>query len=135
MTDNIIQKIKDAVIPEIRMIPGVAAAYLFGSYVSGRMTGRSDVDIAILFSDNYRGDVDRLDLMVRLSAAAGKDADIVILNDAAPFLYHEILSNGELIFENNREFRIQGEVKNRRLYEDYLHIHSMYMNGMRKRLV
>ena len=135
MVDDIVQKIKDVIIPEMKLIPGIAAAYLFGSSIKGSITDRSDIDIAILFSEYPRDGIDRLDIMSSLSSTAGKDVDLVILNDASPILYHEILSNGELIFENNRGCRIQSEIKSRKLYEDYRHIHSIYMQGMRKRPV
>lgn len=133
MTEDILKTIKDNILLELRDIPGVDAVYLFGSSVNGKITGSSDIDLAILFSENKTVDIDRLDIMSRLSSAAGRDVDLVILNDASPLLYHEILSTGKLIFENNREYRIQREVKNRKLYEDYRHIHSIYMMGMRKR--
>ncbi len=133
MTEDILKTIKDNILLELRDIPGVDAVYLFGSSVNGKMTGISDIDLAILFSENKIVDIDRLDIMSRLSSAAGRDVDLVILNDASPLLYHEILLTGKLILENNRECRIQREVKNRKLYEDYRHIHSIYMMGMRKR--
>ncbi len=133
MTEDILKTIKDNILLELRDIPGVDAVYLFGSSVNGKMTGSSDIDLAILFSENKIVDIDRLDIMSRLSSAAGRDIDLVILNDASPLLYHEILLTGKLILENNRECRIQREVKNRKLYEDYRHIHSIYMMGMRKR--
>lgn len=133
MTEDILKIIKDNILLELRDISGVDAVYLFGSSVNGKITGSSDIDLAILFSENKTVDIDRLDIMSRLSSAAGRDVDLVILNDASPLLYHEILSTGKLIFENNREYRIQREVKNRKLYEDYRHIHSIYMMGMRKR--
>lgn len=133
MTEDILKTIKDNILLELRDIPGVDAVYLFGSSVNGKMTGSSDIDLAILFSENKIMDIDRLDIMSRLSSAAGRDVDLVILNDASSLLYHEILLTGKLILENNREYRIQREVKNRKLYEDYRHIHSIYMMGMRKR--
>ena len=133
MTEDILKTIKDSILHELKDIPGVDAAYLFGSSVKGKMTISSDIDLAILFSKNKKLDIDRLDIMSRLSSAAGKDVDLVILNDATPLLYHEILSTGKLILENKRESRIQRELKNRKLYEDYRHIHSIYMQGMRKK--
>ncbi len=133
MTEDILKTIKDNILLELRDIPGVDAVYLFGSSVNGKMTRSSDIDLAILFSENKIVDIDKLDIMSRLSSAAGRDVDIVILNDASSLLYHEILLTGKLILENNRECRIQREVKNRKLYEDYRHIHSIYMMGMRKR--
>lgn len=133
MTEDILKTIKDNILLELRDIPGVDAVYLFGSSVNGKMTGSSDIDLAILFSENKIVDIDKLDIMSRFSSVAGRDVDIVILNDASSLLYHEILLTGKLILEKNRECRIQREVRNRKFYEDYRHIHSIYMMGMRKR--
>jgi len=135
MTNDIVKKIKEAVVPELELMKGLAAAYLFGSSVKGKMTERSDIDIALLFFDYDRDDIDKLDIMARLSSVTGRDVDLVILNDASPLIYHEILISGRMIFERNRHCRIQREVINRRLYEDYRHIHGIYMQGMRKRHV
>ncbi|HPB82499.1 MAG TPA: nucleotidyltransferase domain-containing protein [Spirochaetota bacterium] len=133
MADKPADTITDGLIQELTGISGVAAVYIFGSAAKGNLSAKSDLDIAVLFSGDQAENADRLDMMARLSAAAGRDVDLVILNDATPNLFHEILSTGKLVLENNRKYRIHCEVKNRKYYEDYRHIHSIYMQGMRRR--
>ena len=117
----------------ISSIPGIAAAYLFGSAVKGSMKRESDIDIAILFDDEHAPTADRLEIMTNLSRAAGRDVDVVIVNSAEPRLFHEILMTGKLLLEKNRECRIRNEVQNRRLYEDYRRLHAIYMKGVKAR--
>ncbi len=114
----------------LEQIPSLAAAYVFGSAARGTMKQTSDIDIALLFS-NATTIPDRLHLMVDLSRIAERNVDVIIMNDASPMLYHEIISTGKLIFEKDKLFRIVREVKNYKMYADYQHIHSIYMKVMR----
>ncbi len=111
-------------------VPGLAAVYLFGSAARGTSRSRSDIDVAVLFEENAER-IDIVSLMAGLSGAAGRDVDVIILNRAEPRLYHEIVRTGEILFEKNRRYRILREVRNRKLYEDYRRLHSIYMRGMR----
>jgi hypothetical protein len=69
--------------------------------------------------------------MADLSHVAGRDVDVVVLNEAEPRLFHEIVRTGGILFEKNRKYRIVREVRNRKLYEDYRRLHSVYMRGLR----
>ncbi len=111
-------------------VTGLAAAYLFGSAARGALRSQSDIDVAVLFEEGSPR-IDRLSLMADLSHGAGRDVDVVILNEAEPRLYHEIVRTGKILFERNRKYRILREVRNRKLYEDYRRLHSIYMRGMR----
>ena len=111
-------------------VPGIAAVYLFGSAARGNLTPKSDIDVAVLFEEGSPR-IDRLSLMADLSHGAGGDVDVVVLNEAEPRLYHEIVRTGEILFEKNRKYRILREVRNRKFYEDYRRLHSIYMRGMR----
>ena len=122
-----------SIIGYLNDIPGLAAAYLFGSAAGGNVSQHSDIDVGLLFLETTAGHPDRLDLMTELSRTAGRDVDVIIINEASPMMYHEILSTGRLLLEKNRLFRIRREVQNRRNYADYCHLHSIYMRAMRKR--
>jgi len=133
MADNEIKKITEILSSKLSGMNDIAAAYLFGSAVNGRFKAKSDIDLALLFSDYNKDTFDRLAIMSSLSADTGRDVDLVVLNEASPLLFHEIVSTGRIILEKNPQYRIQREVKNRKLYDDYRHIHRIYMQGMRKK--
>lgn len=84
-------------------MPGVVSVYLFGSMAEGRAHAESDVDVGVLLdravhpTDRDRFDC-RLLLGTRLSDAARRAADVVILNDAPPQLARAIVSRGERIY-------------------------------------
>lgn len=86
--------------------PEVAAVYLFGSYATGKAHDSSDLDLAILFTqplsrmESYK----RLEsFFVRLSRLVGREVDLVDMEQANLILLHEILTEGKIIIENNKE--------------------------------
>src|SRR5207247_11095023 len=74
----------------------VLAAYIFGSTVTGRTRKHSDIDIAVLLSDDVRPSLFLqycLILMADLGSVLHRpDVDVVILNQGSPFLAHRCLS-------------------------------------------
>lgn len=132
MKKNISQVLEELV-KKLSSLKGLAAAYLFGSVATGTYTDSSDIDLALLFEGNSAEYVDRLELMANLSRIAGRDVEVVIINNATPRLYHEIMKTGKIILEKNSEVRIKKEMLNRKLYQDYRHIHSIYINGLKNR--
>jgi predicted nucleotidyltransferase len=86
-----------------RAMQGVVSLYLFGSVAEGREHAESDVDVGVLLDRRtYPTDRDRFDcrllLGTRLSDAARRTADVVILNDAPPHLARAIVTRGQRIF-------------------------------------
>ncbi len=79
---------------------GLVSAYVFGSIAEGREHRESDVDLGVLLdrrvypSSAERFEV-RLRLIPRLQASAGREVDLVILNDAPPHLARRIMSEGQ----------------------------------------
>ena len=78
--------------------PEICFAYLFGSAVSGKMTGRSDIDVAVYLDKN----TDELELLPSLSGFIegyfpGRRADLVILNESGELIALEALK-GTILF-------------------------------------
>ena len=98
----------------------VIAAYLFGSRVAGKARPDSDVDTAVLISeeDGVARFERRLRLMSEVSEVCGREADVVVLNDAPPLLQHQVLKHGRLIFERDRAARVEFEVRAGKIYAD-----------------
>lgn len=78
--------------------------YLFGSAARGDMRPGSDVDVAVE-SATRLSDRDLVALRTRLSAAFGRDVDLVDLSFATPLLARQILLEGIPLFgaERTRE--------------------------------
>ncbi len=81
----------------------VFLAFVFGSFVSNKMTSASDIDIGILFNTNP--DIYELNnIKEDLSALLKKDVDVVLLNGASPVLRMQVLKKGELVFQKDRRY-------------------------------
>ncbi|MBI2264286.1 MAG: nucleotidyltransferase domain-containing protein [Armatimonadetes bacterium] len=95
----------------LRDYPYIAAAYLFGSQVSGKTSHTSDTDIAILLDDNAptgRQLVHEEDyLAYRIAKALEiKKVDLMDLNGQGLVFQHTILRTGILIYEADPAVRI-----------------------------
>ena len=99
----------------------VVAGYIFGSMAQGRARPGSDVDVAVLLSDDLDGEarfMRRLRLMNEVSDVCGREADVIVLNDAPPLLQHQVLKHGRLVFERDRAARVEFEVRAGKIYAD-----------------
>lgn len=91
--------------------PEVISAYVFGSVASGTAGPLSDLDLALLVSDDVADRLRlRLDLLERVSAVLETDRiDLILLNDASPLLAHRAFSRGVRVFVRDavrdRDFR------------------------------
>jgi predicted nucleotidyltransferase len=79
---------------------GLVSAYVFGSMAEGRVHRDSDIDLGVLLDRRiYPSSAERFDVRVRLipqlQASAGREVDLVILNDAPPHLARRIMSDGQ----------------------------------------
>jgi len=99
----------------------VVAGYVFGSAAQGRARLGSDVDVAVLLSDELDGEtrfMRRLRLGAEVEDIIGRRTDLVVLNDAPPLLQHQVLKHGRLIFERDRRARVEFEVRAGKIYAD-----------------
>ena len=128
--------IKRAVIPYLDSKPGVQAAYIFGSLVSGRARPDSDIDLAVLVSDGVmRGNPFqyRLALMTDLMGLLKRnDIDLILLNQAPPLLAHRVLKKGKLIFERSAAARVAFQVRTVNRYLDTLPMRNLYLTYLKK---
>lgn len=94
--------------------PEVQIAYLFGSQATGRTTPLSDVDVAVLVDPSrippsmpygYKAEIGA-DLIRLLKT---NQVDLVLLNQAPPFLLHRVLNSGRCLFARNRQTRLRFE--------------------------
>jgi predicted nucleotidyltransferase len=113
--------------------PDVVAAYLFGSLAQGQATPRSDVDVAILLADISDPSVviDRqLQLMGDVERFADREMDVVILNSAPPILQHQVLRHGRLLYERDRQARVDFEIQAGKTYADLQPLREFFKNAL-----
>ena len=75
--------------------PEVSLALLFGSVARGTATSESDVDLAVRVED----DAQLPALAARLSAALGRDVDLISLRDPGVPMVEELLRDGIVVHE------------------------------------
>lgn len=79
------------------LVKGLDAIYLFGSFADGNQTEKSDVDIALLYSNLT--DKNRIlagsDLQLELSKALGRSIDLVNLRSVSTVFQNEIIGSGQ----------------------------------------
>lgn len=99
-------------------------AYLYGSAAVGKQTLLSDVDIAIVTSQDLTGVVAlnlELGLEVRLVDELDiRNADVRIINFAPLVVKAEVVQHGVLIYSRDEPARVDFEVAVRSEYFDFL---------------
>lgn len=77
-------------------VPGLAAVYLYGSYGTPFQTPLSDIDIALIFSEeNEPSSAHYAELIGRVTEALREDdVSVTILNRAPLALQHRVLADG-----------------------------------------
>lgn len=119
MIENIVEKLKKALAgrPEIRF------AYLFGSYASGKADSLSDVDVAVFVNEGVTNNDYaygyKAELTAELMAAVKTNSvDVVVLNEAGPFLRSQIIRDGVIINNMDEQERQRFWMETLRLYDD-----------------
>jgi len=100
----------------------VSLAYLFGSKVSGNESKLSDIDFAVLFSDQVEpGEYldNRLKITSEIEKYVEGEIDVSCLNNASVLLRHRAAIKGELIFSSDDELRQDFETRVLQQYEDF----------------
>src|SRR5437016_784123 len=82
--------------------PDIAYALLFGSRARGTERTSSEADVAMELKPGGARDVRTLGaLNARLTAAAGRPVDLVLLDEAASPLAYRIFRDGRLLVEHD----------------------------------
>jgi len=108
------------------------AAYLYGSYASGRPNRQSDVDVAVLLRERG-GQLARplsatyeVDLANELGAALGHGrVEVVLLNDAPPLLAWEAVRRGHRLASRNTHVVRRFELRTHQRYLDTAHLRAI----------
>lgn len=106
----------------------VLFCYLFGSLVYGDFISKSDIDLAVCLDERKCQDFfeKKLELISKISTLLKKEVDIIILNIAPPFFRYVVIKEGKLIFEADKERRIDFELRTFNEYFDFKPILEKY---------
>jgi len=95
-------------------------AYLFGSAVTGRLTPRSDIDIAIHVTEAVDPHALRLDVITATARFLGTDAlDVIVLNVAPLSLAGRVLTSRRVILDRRPFIRHRYESLLARMFWDF----------------
>ena len=101
----------------------VEMAYLYGSVARGRPLPSSDIDIALVFTEQlppYRRLTLELDIQAALEEAGGLTGlDVRSINHAPLTVQGQVVQGGLLLYERDRNRRVAFEALIRRKYFDY----------------
>jgi predicted nucleotidyltransferase len=112
----------------------IVAAYVFGSQATGTSGPHSDVDVAVLLDENRKQDFDSLQFIVDLENKLERNVDLVVLNHSGEPIKHQVRRDGRIVFDRDSERRKHWEIMSTKFYQDFLHLHAIYMRGMKKAL-
>lgn len=92
--------------------PYVAAAYLFGSYATGKQGPMSDIDIAVLLKKPHPEGLQLIHaedaLSYRIEKALGiGEVDLINMNRQGLIFQYNVLRTGKLIYDGDTDFRIK----------------------------
>jgi predicted nucleotidyltransferase len=100
------EKLKGKIIEYFQNKKKVIAVYLYGSIVTGNDAENSDVDIALLttpYKDLMESQRARVRYQTEVSRSIDREVDLVFLQEAGELLSYQILSNGRVILETEKE--------------------------------
>ena len=93
----------EQVIQVLKKTPGLCAAYLHGSALSGNRHPESDIDIALLpFPGSNLTSLDRLALAAELEAIVHAPVDLGVLSQSNLVYCKEVICKGERLFTHDR---------------------------------
>ena len=107
---------------------GIAAAWLFGSVARDTAGPESDVDVAILLSEDPPRTLAglKLDLESELELALRVSVQLVVLNRVPSELAVTVFREGKLLVERDRARRLEFEVRKRNEFWDIEPILRLY---------
>lgn len=136
--EQIIRKLGDEGLVKAYRNLGVIAVYLYGSYARGEPSPFSDVDIAVLLTDDIP--VERyldveLELMDNISRILGHpEVEVRVLNKTPVVFRYEIVRDGRLSYCCDEDARVEFEANTMLEYFDFKHVLDEYYHHLAKRI-
>lgn len=131
--EKTLEKVKEAV-GEVCRDYDVVAAYLFGSFARGEEHKHSDVDVAVFFRDYDIHKLLELGRKIQEEAAVDREVDVRALNRSGTPFSFRVISEGEILYEENASDRADIEQMIERRYHDMKPYFEDYRREMDRRL-
>lgn len=98
-----VDKVKNKIISYFKYKKEVDLVYLFGSMAKNQLTSKSDIDLAVLFTDEK---INQFSLQGKyteeLTGLFDKNVDVVNLNASDAAFSYRVVSEGKLVYERNK---------------------------------
>lgn len=122
---SVVPSLDERLAGALASFPEVAAAWLFGSVARGDERPDSDLDLGLVFRRRRETAVDHHRQIRALAGeaedlAGGRLIDVVVLESQGPIFCHRVLSEARLVYEADRERRIDFESTTYVRYLDFL---------------
>lgn len=112
----------------------VVLVYLFGSRAKNQSNEKSDIDIAILFSDKSKNSFYLLGKYIEeLSHLLNTKVDVASLNDSDVFFGYRVISEGKLLFERRPMVRFKLVISLIKRYFDLKPTYEVYNRELTQR--
>ncbi len=131
---NIFEKNKEKLIEFIKKKKNIIAVYLFGSYADNTYNEKSDIDLAVIYSNEVDLSEHVSDMVDLERIFENTKVDYIDLNQVSLFFRFNILKKGKVIYFDNEDklydyvYKTQHQYiemsYSRQKYEDYVLNHS-----------
>ena len=119
-----IQRLKNQLTPYFKSINPIQVVYLFGSVIFDE--NYHDIDIAVLVSPEFTQTPRAFQHSLRWGSESEKylnpriPLDLRVLNDSSIMFQYQVIKNGLVLWERNRNIRVNFETHVLNHYLDYL---------------
>lgn len=121
------ERLKEVVKKHLLEKSEIAFAYIHGSFVTAESF--RDIDVAIYTSESRDFQYES-DLSYELSATAGYDVEVRIINDAEVAFQAGVIENGKLLFSRDETLRTDFIEDVGRRYIEYAHFRNIFMEAV-----
>ena len=126
---DLVSQIKTALEKE----PGVVAAYIIGSVVTGTANNESDFDLAVVVRSRKIINEDNIYELIR-GINFPRDLDLSVVDKtSSPIFLYQIVSKGDKIYEKNSLETVEFESFALRNYYDTAHTRNIYHQALKER--
>lgn len=118
--DGDVERLHGAIAATLAAFPDVIAAYHYGS--SARRQPARDIDIGLVVEREVMLTIDVGEIAERIAAGCGRsfdEFDVRVVNEADPVFLGNLMRDGRLCFERDREQRIAFEVMAHKVWLDF----------------
>ena len=108
------------ILQKLLLNDNILVVYLYGSYAIGNATSQSDIDIAVVISDNNKSNMllEESRLNEELNYKSKFPVQIAILNTKSPLFRFKAIAPRQVLFSKDENLRVAFEVRTFNEYFD-----------------